>query len=161
MGSARAATSSSRTAPARSSPSRPPRRASTATPSRTPASSIYESGRASALHAKAQGTSHRCNFVATDIFTGKKLEDIVPSTHGTTVPNVFRSVYTLLDITDEDYLSLMDEGGETREDLKMPERPDELVKSIREGFDAGDSLILAVVKAMGEEHIMACKKDTS
>merc|ERR1719398_607829 len=95
----------------------------------------------------------KCNFVATDIFTGKKLEDIVPSTHGTTVPNVFRSEYTLLDITDEDYLSLMDEGGETREDLKMPERPDELVKSIREGFDAGDSLILAVVKAMGEEHI--------
>ena len=103
----------------------------------------------------------KCNYVATDIFTGKKLEDIVPSTHGTTVPNVFRSEYTLLDITDEDYLSLMDEGGETREDLKMPERPDELVKSIREGFDAGDSLILAVVKAMGEEHIMACKKDTS
>ena len=57
--------------------------------------------------------------------------------------------------------SLMDEGGETREDLKMPERPEELVKSIREGFDAGDSLILAVVKAMGEEHVMACKKDTS
>ena len=126
-----------------------------------PASSIYESGRASALRASAQGTSHRCNFVATDIFTGKKLEDIVPSTHGTTVPNVFRSEYTLLDITDEDYLSLMDEGGETREDLKMPERPEELVKSIREGFDAGDSLILAVVKAMGEEHVMACKKDTS
>ena len=74
------------------------------------------------MHANAQGTSHRCNFVATDIFTGKKLEDIVPSTHGTTVPNVFRSEYTLLDITDEDYLSLMDEGGETREDLKMPER---------------------------------------
>ena len=47
------------------------------------------------------------------------------------------------------------------EDLKMPERPEELVKSIREGFDAGDSLILAVVKAMGEEHVMACKKDTS
>ena len=62
----------------------------------------------------------------------------MPSTHGTTVPNVFRSEYTLLDITDEDYLSLMDEGGETREDLKMPERPEELVKSIREGFDAGD-----------------------
>ena len=44
----------------------------------------------------------KCNFVATDIFTGKKLEDIVPSTHGTTVPNVFRSEYTLLDITVED-----------------------------------------------------------
>ena len=27
----------------------------------------------------------KCNFVAIDIFTGKKLEDIVPSTHGTHV----------------------------------------------------------------------------
>merc|ERR1739848_288869 len=46
----------------------------------------------------------KCNFVATDIFTGKKLEDIVPSTHGTAVPNVFRSEYTLLDITDEEHV---------------------------------------------------------
>ena len=103
----------------------------------------------------------KCNFVATDIFTGKKLEDIVPSTHGTTVPNVFRVEYTLLDISDEDYLSLMDESGETREDLKMPSHPDELVKSIRDGFDAGDSLSVVVVKAMGEEHVMSCKKDTN
>ena len=103
----------------------------------------------------------KCNFVATDIFTGKKLEDIVPSTHGTTVPNVFRTEYTLLDISDEDYLSLMDESGEAREDLKMPTMPDELVKSIRDGFEAGDSLSLVVVKAMGEEHVMSCKKDTS
>ena len=113
------------------------------------------------LHANAQGPSHRCNFVATDIFTGKKLEDIVPSTHGTTVPNVFRVEYTLLDISDEDYLSLMDEAGETREDLKMPTYPEELVKSIRDGFDAGDSLSVVVVKAMGEEHVMSCKKDTN
>ena len=103
----------------------------------------------------------KCNFVATDIFTGKKLEDIVPSTHGTTVPNVFRVEYTLLDISDEDYLSLMDESGETREDLKMPSHPDELVKSIRDGFDAGDSLSVVVVKAMCEEHVMSCKKDTN
>jgi len=58
----------------------------------------------------------KCNFVATDIFTGKKLEDIVPSTHGTTVPNVMKSEYSLLDITDEDYLTLMEDSGETRED---------------------------------------------
>ena len=103
----------------------------------------------------------KCNFVATDIFTGKKLEDIVPSTHGTTVPNVFRTEYTLLDISDEDYLSLMDESGEAREDLQMPKGPDELVKSIREGFDAGASLSVVVVKAMGEAHVMSCKKDTS
>ena len=101
----------------------------------------------------------KCNFVATDIFTGKKLEDIVPSTHGTTVPNVMKSEYSLLDITDEDYLTLKEDSGETREDLKMPTFPEELCKSIRNGFDEGEQLILTVVKAMGEEHVMACKKD--
>jgi len=107
----------------------------------------------------------KCNFVATDIFTGKKLEDIVPSTHGTTVPNVFRNEFTLLDITEEDFLTLMDDAGETREDLKMPVRDDVLAKSIREGFaeaeNEGASLSVVVVKAMGEEHVMSCKKDTS
>merc|ERR1719253_1793850 len=63
-------------------------------------------------HAKA-------NFTALDIFTGKKLEDIVPTSHTTYVPNVVRTEYTLLDITDEDFLSLMDENGDSREDLKM------------------------------------------
>tara|TARA_Y100000389_G_C17441214_1_gene508659 strand:- start:1201 stop:1674 length:474 start_codon:yes stop_codon:yes gene_type:complete len=103
----------------------------------------------------------KAHFVATDIFTGKKLEDIVPSSHGTTVPNVFKSDYSLLDISDEDYLTLMDDSGETREDLKMPTYPEELQKSIRDGFDAGDQLTLSVVKAMGEEHVMSCRKDTS
>ncbi len=100
----------------------------------------------------------KSNFVATDIFTGKKLEDIVPTTHGTSVPNVFKAEYSLLDISDEDYLSLMDENGEVREDLQMPTYPDELAKQIRNGFEAGDTLSLWVVKAMGEEHVMTCKK---
>tara|TARA_Y100000768_G_C23984705_1_gene688043 strand:- start:3195 stop:3668 length:474 start_codon:yes stop_codon:yes gene_type:complete len=103
----------------------------------------------------------KCNFVATDIFTGKKLEDIVPSSHGTTVPNVFKTEYSLLDISDENYLSLMDCNGEVREDLQMPKHPDELVEQIRKGFDNDDSLILYIYKAMGEEHVMSCRKDNS
>jgi translation initiation factor 5A len=63
-----------------------------------------------------------------------------------------------LDISDEDYLSLMDENGEVREDLQMPTYPDELVEQIRNGFEAGDTLSVWVVKAMGEEKVMSCKK---
>lgn len=85
----------------------------------------------------------------------------MPSTHGTTVPTVTRTEYTLVDINDEDYLTLMEENGDCREDLKMPSYPDDVVKQIKEGFTAGDSMVLSVVKAMGEEHVMACKKDTS
>lgn len=51
-------------------------------------------------HAKA-------NFTATDIFTGKKLEDVIPSTHTTSVPVVSRGEYQLLDISDDGFCSLL------------------------------------------------------
>lgn len=35
----------------------------------------------------------KCHFVAQDIFTGKKMEDLVPSSHNLAVPNVTRMEY--------------------------------------------------------------------
>lgn len=48
----------------------------------------------------------KVHLIAIDIFTGKKLEDLSPSTHNMDVPHVIRQEYTLVDIDDE-YLSLM------------------------------------------------------
>merc|ERR1712087_360255 len=45
----------------------------------------------------------KCNFTALDIFTNKKYEDIVPSTHTTSVPFVSRAEFTLLDISEDDF----------------------------------------------------------
>lgn len=58
-------------------------------------------------HAKA-------NFTATDIFTGKKLEDVIPSTHTTSVPVVRRNEYQLLDISDDGFCSLLTGEEEIR-----------------------------------------------
>tara|TARA_E500000178_G_C16839936_1_gene670055 strand:- start:58 stop:441 length:384 start_codon:yes stop_codon:yes gene_type:complete len=65
----------------------------------------------------------KCNFVANNIFNNKRLEDMIPSTHTTLVPNVTRTEYTLVDIDDEEFVSLMDDNGEIRNDLKLPDFP--------------------------------------
>merc|ERR1712188_345309 len=61
------------------------------------------------------------HFVATNIFTGKKQEELCPSTHNANVPVVKRQDYQVMSIDDEPYISLMDEEGAMREDLKFPE----------------------------------------
>lgn len=97
----------------------------------------------------------KVHLVAIDIFTGKKLEDISPSTHNMEVPNVKRTDYTLLDI-DEGFLSMMTADGGTKDDVKLPEG--ELGDKIQADFDEGKELIVSVVTSMGEELALAYKE---
>merc|ERR1712137_1237970 len=62
----------------------------------------------------------KVHMVGIDIFTGKKCEEICPSTHNMQVPNVTRTEFLLLDISDDDYLSLFMPDGSTKDDLKLP-----------------------------------------
>lgn len=106
----------------------------------------------------------KCNFTAIDIFTGKKLEDMCPSTHNVDIPNVTRTDYNLLDVTEDGFVSLMMENGDIREDLQLPTQTDDdqkLSEQIRNDFDEGKELCLSVLKAMTEEKIVASKPVTS
>lgn len=102
----------------------------------------------------------KCNFVCVDIFTGRKYEEMTPSSHNMDVPNIARAEYQLLDVNEEGFVTLMAENGDTREDLTLPkgtEEADKLAESIREQHAAGVELSVSVLKAMGEEMINAIK----
>merc|ERR1711977_521848 len=99
----------------------------------------------------------KVHLVALDIFTGKKLEDLSPSTHNMEVPNVVRREYQLLDITDDGFLSLMSDDGTTKDDVKMPEGEvgDKIEKLFR--TEEKDTNVI-VLTAMGEELAMDAKE---
>jgi len=103
----------------------------------------------------------KCHFTALDIFTNKKMEELVPSSHNLEVPVVSRAEYTLLDIDEDDHMSLMDDKGDTREDLKLPSGHDDVEKlsdEIRAGFDDGKELVITILQAMGIEQAHALKE---
>merc|ERR1712146_377517 len=80
-------------------------------------------------HAKA-------SITGIDIFTNKKYEDSVPTSHNIDCVNVTKTEYTLISI-DDDYVTIMDDQGEMREDLKLPTLDDlqDVVAKMQEGLD--------------------------
>ncbi len=114
------------------------------------------------------------HMVGIDIFTGKRYEDICPSTHNMDVPNVKRVEYSvrtfsvvlvlflfgliqLIDIDNDGYVSLMDDSSDTRSDIKLPEG--DLGQEIKSKFENGEGVKVTVLQALGEEAIITCKND--
>ena len=99
----------------------------------------------------------KVHMVALDIFTGKKLEDICPSTHNMQVPNVTRKDYLFSHI-DEEFAALMDlDTSEEKSDLKLPSDEDPVKKEIDEYLKKEESFVVTVLAAVGEEKIVGTK----
>ncbi|XP_037951488.1 eukaryotic translation initiation factor 5A-like [Teleopsis dalmanni] len=101
----------------------------------------------------------KVHLVGIDIFTNRKYEDICPSTHNMSVPLVKREDYQLADISDDGYMTLMSDNGDIREDLKVPEN--ELGEALKLDYGKEVDLMVTVLKACGEESVIAIKTNTS
>ncbi|KAI5861894.1 translation initiation factor eIF5A [Durotheca rogersii] len=94
----------------------------------------------------------KVHLVGIDIFTGKKLEDLCPSTHNMDVPVVSRVQYTLSHVTGDGFLVLYDEESREKGDIKNPEG--ELGEKLLAAEDSGaqyHNAVVTVLAAMGEE----------
>ncbi|KAF8817784.1 putative translation initiation factor eIF-5A [Cardiosporidium cionae] len=108
-------------------------------------------------HAKA-------HIVGLDIFTGKKYEDICPTSHNVEVPVVKRVELQLIDITSDGFCTLLLENGETKNDLELPKdsegNNDDVAKGITQLFEAGRAVLVTVLAACGQEKIVYSKELT-
>lgn len=103
----------------------------------------------------------KCHVVGIDIFSGKKCEDLCPSTHNMEVPNVSRTEYQLLNVEEEGNVSVLLENGDTKDDLNLPsETADDtkLVEDLKAAFDDGKNVLVTVLMSMGKEKIVAYKE---
>ncbi|XP_060085033.1 eukaryotic translation initiation factor 5A-1-like [Ylistrum balloti] len=97
----------------------------------------------------------KVHLVGIDIFTGKKYEDVSPSTHNMSVPNVTRLDYQCVDIQDG-FASLMSDDGNLRSDLTVPKN--EVGEDILKRHTNDETFMVTVLKAMGEEIIVGTKQ---
>ena len=95
------------------------------------------------------------------LFTGKKCEDSIPSSHNVDCPNVTKTEYALINILEDNFLSLMDdESGEVTEDLKLSDHKHwaEMNEKLVEDFEAGHEIMVTVLDAMDQKCVIAYRK---
>jgi len=103
-------------------------------------------------HAKA-------NIVGYDIFTGKKYEDIFPTSHNVDVPFIKKTEYDLIAIADDGTVTYTDEKGENKDDLALPdEETDEWVADLKKSESEGKNILITVMEAMGQVKIVSFRE---
>ncbi|XP_078693700.1 uncharacterized protein LOC144923207 [Branchiostoma floridae x Branchiostoma belcheri] len=100
--------------------------------------------------------SAKVDLVGTDLFTGKTIEVVSASTMNMDCPIVYRTEYQLINVANG-FLTLMDDNGDTRDDIKLPDG--DLGKEISTCIaDEDNDYLVCVLKACGEEIAISFKK---
>ena len=96
-----------------------------------------------------------------DIMTNNKYECTFSTGDTVDAPVVKRLEYTLINVDDEEYVTLLLDTGDVKEDLKLPEEPHlkEVRDRIKEIFTAGTKeCVVTVLSCMGKEQIVHARE---
>ena len=128
--------------------------------------------RISEINHKPKATANgnkRLHLVGHHIDTGKKYEDTLNLTagfHGIDVPVTTKSSFTLLDVdASTGFLSLLTDGGDTKEDVSLSRAEDgaafdAIGQNLIERFEAGESLKVHVLSIMGKDIVDGVVRDS-
>ena len=103
----------------------------------------------------------KCTFRGKDIFTGKDYSYHYTSSDTVQKPIVTKTEYTCSEVQDDDYLFLITEEGELREDVSLPqdEHLQDVVKRIRQICEDGKKECLVTLQKWGDkEQIVAVRE---
>ncbi|EAS04501.1 eukaryotic translation initiation factor 5A (macronuclear) [Tetrahymena thermophila SB210] len=93
-----------------------------------------------------------------DIFTGNKYEEFGPILRNMEIPFVKKYELQLIGISDDDYLTLLLENGEIKEDIKLPDDQPQLVEKLKADFDNQKDIIVSIIQAMGQEKVISYRE---
>eukprot|EP00121_Abeoforma_whisleri_P010139 Awhi_evm1s9343 len=103
--------------------------------------------------------SAKLNYTGIDLFTDNKLQDINPAHAMVDTPIVSRKEWQVLDIDDDGFLSLMNDDGDQKDDLKLGD--DKVAADVQERFANDEELIVTILSAVNEERIVSVKQATN
>jgi len=97
----------------------------------------------------------KINFTGIDIFTGKKYKALQASTHNMWTFDSKKAEWSVMSL-EGDALQLINEDGETREDIQLP-ADEELAKQIKDAVEAGEKeVFVTVLSALKQDQVTAC-----
>lgn len=101
----------------------------------------------------------KVNLTGIDIFANTKHETINAGSHNMDVPNITRTEYQVIDISEDNYLSLLDDKGEPKEDVSLPS-DEELADQIKDAFNnlsSDKDLMVTILGAIDKEQVISFK----
>jgi len=99
----------------------------------------------------------KINITGIDIFSGKKYQESSPTSHNLMQPVITKQDYQLVELDDDDFLTLLDENGSVREDLTLDSDDNELTSRLKEDFKSGKEIMVTIQKCLQKEKVISYK----